>query len=424
MRSMRRIKLLVTLAAAVILSAAALALPASALRMEDASFPDVDSGAWYYENLNLLYKFEIVQGSNDGYFHPDDQLTRAEFIKMLATYEGLYTATPSKGISWAEEYWNILNEAGVLETQTMSNGQIIVKPLFALDRNTLQQPITRYEMAMLINNMLYTVFCENTVTLQSADQLIGDYASLDLNYRNPVEQAYGKGILTGYTDGSFHGDNTLTRAEAVTVIARLFWGNKRVEVSGAQESTPAPEPEDPGDFVSFAIQYRNMSVEQRRVALFGDANKTYFTSAADAGDNIVDVTVPIWRMNSSGEKYSTQATIQVHRLVAQEVELIFEEIFNDPERFPINSVGGARYSDTLRHAWGCAIDINPNENYYLHYASGQQVGSYWKPGEDPYSITPDGSVVRAFAKYGWGWGGQGWSSGVDYMHFSILASGG
>ena len=419
---MKRLKLLLMLAAVLALSVCALVLPAAALKMDDAHFPDVDADAWYYDNLNLLYKFEIVDGSNDGLFHPDDQLTRAEFIKMLGTYEGLYTATPSKGIHWSETYWNTLNEAGVLETQTMKNGQILVQPLFALSKEALNAPITRYEMAMLINNMLYSVYCENMVKLQSADQVITDYASLNPDYRQPVEQAYGKGILTGYTDGSFQGENTLSRKEAVTVIARLFWGSKRVEVREAE--VMEPEEPAPSDFVSFAFQYRDMSVEQRRVALFGNANKTYFTSAADASGYIVDVTVPIWRINSSGQKYSAQATIQVHKLVAEEVKLIFEEIFNDPEKFPINAVGGARYSDALRHAWGCAIDINPNENYYLHYASGQQVGSYWKPGEDVYSITPDGSVVRAFAKYGWGWGGQGWSSGVDYMHFSILASGG
>ena len=415
MKAKRRF-LSVLLAAA--LTVCSLTLPASALRMQEPSFPDVDRDSWYYDNLRLLYQFEIIDGYTDGLFHPNDPLTRGQFIKMLGTYEGLYTATASKNVHWSEMYWNILNEAGVLETQTMKNGQLVVQPLFSLSAQALEQPITRNEMALLINNMLYSVYCEYTVKVPNAQSLITDYSALDPNFRNPIEQAYGKGILTGYTDGSFQGSRTLTRAEAVTVIARLFWGGKRVQVDGVELIIPAA----PTD--SFAFRYRTMSVEARRVALFGDANKTYFTSAADAGDNIVEVTVPVWKLNSSGQKYASKAYIQVHRLVADEVEAIFEEIFNDPERFPIKAVGGARYSDALRHAWGCAIDINPNENYYLHYATGQQSGSYWKPGEDPYSTTPNGSVVRAFAKYGWGWGGQGWTSGVDYMHFSILASGG
>lgn len=426
---MKKLHKLLLAAAIVTLTLCALILPASALRMDDANFPDVSKSDWYYEDLNLLYKFEIIQGSNDGLFHPDDSLKRSEFIKMLATYEGLYTQTADKGIHWSEVYWNILNESGVLETQGMSNGQIVVKPLFNLSFSALEQPVTRYEMSMLINNMLYSVYCENTVKLANADKVIADYTTLDPNYRNPVEQVYGKGIIAGYTDGSFQGNNQLRRCEAVAVIARLFWGSKRLEVKNVEEVIPA-EPA-PSDFESFAFRYRNMSVEQRRIELFGDPNKTHFTSPGDAANHIVEVTVPIWKMRSNGEKYASTAYLQVHYLVADEIRLIFDEIFNDPERFPINAIGGARYTDALRHSWGCAIDINPNENYYLHYASGQKTGTCcWEnahlyPNIDSrYCITPDSSVVRAFAKYGWGWGGQGWSSGADYMHFSILASGG
>ena len=45
-------------------------------------------------------------------------------------------------------------------------------------------------------------------------------------------------------------------------------------------------------------------------------------------------------------------------------------------------------------------------------------GSFWKPGVSPYSIVPNGPVVRAFSQYGWGWGGN-WNSSKDYMHFSF-----
>jgi hypothetical protein len=407
--------LMLALAAAMLLQ-----LPALALRTDTMPFPDISRDAWYYDDIALLYKFEIMDGDTDGLFHPDDQLTRAQFIKMLATFEGLYTATKSTGVSWAEDAWNTLNEAGVLGSQVNEHG-VKETTYIPLDRTELNKPITRYEMAFLVTNMLYVVFAENTVTINDPEKNIADFDSLDPTYRNAVEQAYGKGIIVGRTDGSFDGSSTLKRCEAAAVIVRLLWSSERVKVDFAEENEPVT-PVDP-NFTSFAIQYRSMSVEQRRVALFGNANKTYFTSASDASGYIVDVTIPIWRLQN-GVKVASTATIQVHKLVAEEVKLIFQEIFDDPEQFPIKSIGGARYSDALRHAWGCAIDINPEENYYLQYSTGYQVGYYWKPYVDPYSITPDGSVVRAFAKYGWGWGGQGWSSGVDYMHFSILSSGG
>ncbi len=423
---MKRLRMLLLALAATALAVCALMAPGFALKTDKMDFPDVrkddPSTSWYYDDLELLYRFEIVDGKEDGLFHPADTLKRSEFIKMLATYEGLYTDTPNSTNYWAEVFWHILDEAGVLENQVLSGGTVKAVPLFEDTRNALEQPITRYEMSLLVTNMLYNVFCENTVRLQNPGAVILDYDSLDPNFRNSVEQAFGKGILNG-KDNGFQGSDTLKRREAVAVIARLFWGTKRLEVTAPVETvTPVVEP--PADFESFAFRYRNMSVEERRIALFGSANKTYFTSFADAGNYIVKITVPIWYI-SNGQKLAGSADLYVHRLVAEEVQLIFQDIFNDPERFPINSVHCARFSDNLRHSWGCAIDINPVENYYMHYASGQKTGSYcYKDSDSPYCIRPDGSVVRAFAKYGWGWGGQGWSSGVDYMHFSILSSGG
>jgi len=397
--------------------AVVLQLPAAALSTEtSARFSDIDPNEWYGEYLGYLDKLvqlEIVRGYPDGTFQPEGRLTRGEFMRLLSSYEGLYTTTPETGVHWAERDWNTLNEFGVLENLS------IPCTAEALDRE-----ISRYEMAVMISNMLYNVFCEAPVELTAPETNIADYGVISLNYRPAVEQTYGKGIITGYEDSSFQGDRTLTRIEAAVVTVRLLWGSQRREVSFSTEQELAM-PDETEDFVAFAIRYRTMSTTERRVALFGDAGKSYFANAREAAPYMTDVTVPIWRLNTAtGVKTAGTATITVNVQVAQEVLRIFQEIFDDPEQFPINSVGGARYSDTLRHAWGCAIDINPNENYYIQYATGYTTGSFWRPYENPFSITPDGSVVRAFAKYGWGWGGQGWSSGADYMHFSILSTGG
>ena len=144
--------------------------------------------------------------------------------------------------------------------------------------------------------------------------------------------------------------------------------------------------------------------------------------------------IPAWYYNEkTGESSTTYYWITVNKQVAQEVQLIFQEIYeagvsNPANRFYIKSVGGSRYTDTLRHSWGCAIDINPNENYYCRVTNGVAkgiTGSFWSPGYNRYSIQPNGIVVQTFAKYGWGWGGNGYSGGYyDYMHFSILSSGG
>ena len=104
------------------------------------------------------------------------------------------------------------------------------------------------------------------------------------------------------------------------------------------------------------------------------------------------------------------------------MKAIFEEIYNGEERFPIHYLGGFSYGGRSEHTIGCAIDINPEENYYYNPNTGEMVGSYWKPGEDPYSIPLDGEVARIFEKYGFRQGAY-WNNGTrDYMHFSYFGT--
>ena len=93
----------------------------------------------------------------------------------------------------------------------------------------------------------------------------------------------------------------------------------------------------------------------------------------------------------------------------------------------------------MRHAWGAAVDINPDANCAADRADGAvkiTVGQGWWPlgteksewagslaEPSPYSIAAGGSVVKAFAAYGWGWGGT-WQSSRDFMHFSVRTDGG
>ncbi|NCB51527.1 MAG: hypothetical protein EOM54_06545 [Clostridia bacterium] len=387
----------------------AVSMPALAYN-DNVSFSDVPSGEWYAGYVQKCAWLEIINGFGDGTFRPNDNVKRGEFIKMLAIAAELYTTKTSTAVHWAAPYWYMLSESGVLE-------DVSIPCTYA----SLEQTITRYEMAALLRNTLYNVYGENTVEVDSPETNIGDYSVISMAYRSAVEQSYGKGILCGDENGDFNGDDSLTRAQAAKVIVCLLWPSERQAVSFATEVMPVLNPPD-----SFAFQYRTMNTAERRLALFGDENKTYFTgNEGNLGDYIVTIQVLTWDINKSGQKYTRTWNLNVNKMVADEVEAIFDEIYNDPERFPIHSLGGARFSDTLRHSWGCAIDINPVENCYINYSTGQTVGKYnWTNSTSPYCIFPGGSVVRAFAKYGWGWGGEGWTSAVDYMHFSILASGG
>lgn len=82
--------------------------------------------------------------------------------------------------------------------------------------------------------------------------------------------------------------------------------------------------------------------------------------------------------------------------------------------------GGGNLSN---HAWGCAIDINPQQNPYVSYKSGSPKWSHENANDYiDRSVVKDHMIVEGdecyniFAKYGFGWGGA-WKTIKDYQHF-------
>jgi hypothetical protein len=91
---------------------------------------------------------------------------------------------------------------------------------------------------------------------------------------------------------------------------------------------------------------------------------------------------------------------------------------NNTSAFNCRPIAGTdRWSE---HSYGRAIDINPVQNPYVRGDTVQpEAGRRYLDREDVRKgmIVRPGSVVRAFARRGWEWGGD-WQSSKDYQHFS------
>lgn len=79
--------------------------------------------------------------------------------------------------------------------------------------------------------------------------------------------------------------------------------------------------------------------------------------------------------------------------------------------------GGSSFSE---HAYGLAVDVNPFQNpYHRGEVVIPELASAYLDRQErrPGMIFDDGSVVAAFDRIGWGWGGR-WRSLTDLHHFS------
>ncbi len=178
------------------------------------TFTDV-SGHWAWTNGSIPYLVDkgVLNGykqSNGTYkFMPDGQVTRAEFIKMLDETFGLTETTSInfsdvKSTDWFYPYFAKAEAQGYL-----------------LNYGTYANPngkLTREEALSLLVRYLDLPANEKAATTYFAD-----YNSIAENYRDYVLRGIYAGLTDGYNEGGgkvFKPKNTLTRAEALTILYR------------------------------------------------------------------------------------------------------------------------------------------------------------------------------------------------------------
>lgn len=202
--------------------ALSLSLAVPAFAEEEGPFDDVPLDHWAVEAIRQAKEEAIISGMYYRNFAPDDRLTTAQFATIVtkAFYWRDFGRDPEE--SWiapgeGEEDWYVFYKE-VAERAGLTEGTGIE------DWNA---PMTRYQMAV----MLYNVVVDKELALPDKAVLeaveITDWDQVPEEFQEAVSTAYAMGLLSGMEDGSFAGDQTLTRAQAAVVFAKL---DKAMEV--------------------------------------------------------------------------------------------------------------------------------------------------------------------------------------------------
>ncbi len=174
---------------------------------------------WGKTYIEKLVGMGGISGYPDGTFKPDNKIKRAEFLKIALLVADNSINADASIDHWASGYLNAAYELDIVrETEIPQTKE-------ALDKN-----ITRYEMARIMVRINENMQKENVVGIDGIKNIMTDYSSLPQTYRAYVEQAYMKGLIGGFPDGSFGGDKTGTRAEATTMLVRMVDQTSRVKV--------------------------------------------------------------------------------------------------------------------------------------------------------------------------------------------------
>lgn len=168
-------------------------------------FPDVEDSDWFSAAIAELSSRGVVSGKSDGNFHPGDNVTRAEFLKMT-----LLTLDMSVPVSSGNSYFDTAQHwAKDYIEEAVDQGIVDDADYFHPDAS-----ITRAEATKILVNTLglsvedvQGVYFEDTAT---------HWAVLH------IAKAYEQELVEGFLDENgfkyFHPDQNMNRAEAAKIL--------------------------------------------------------------------------------------------------------------------------------------------------------------------------------------------------------------
>ena len=175
-----------------------------------ATFSDVPEEMWASKQIERWADEKIVVGYDDGTYKPSNLITRAEFATIVVKlFNPEKEADLAKYKDVKETDWYYTNLA-----KAVGMGAIEEASTTTMRPNTY---VTRQEAVVILNSILKFAPARKDAVRDFEDyDEIADYAEED------VEVFSEREYVVGYPDGTFRPADTITRAEAATILDRIF----------------------------------------------------------------------------------------------------------------------------------------------------------------------------------------------------------
>mgnify|MGYP003364111810 CR=1 FL=1 len=172
--------------------------------------PSDIAGHWAESVITQWQSKGLIQGYEDGTFKPGNTITRAEFVTLMNNAKGFWSEgsinfSDVKNGSWF--YSAVARAVAADYVKGYSDGSF--KP-----GNT----ITRAEAAVMIAN------AARLSANEAGAYRFTDVGSIPAWARGSVGAVVAAGYMTGYPDGSFYANASISRAEAVSSLNRMLGG--------------------------------------------------------------------------------------------------------------------------------------------------------------------------------------------------------
>jgi len=170
---------------------------------------------WAHEPITVVSHFGLMHGRAWRIFAPQGNMTRAEFVQVLANMEKVNLASFAGGTAAFNDIDGHWSYPAVQWAQSVGITSGVGDGRFAPNAN-----VTRQEMARLLNN--YIAFRNIALARNAATPAFTDAGAISDWATDDVAAIQATGLMRGYPDGSFAPARPTTRAEVAQIFTNFL----------------------------------------------------------------------------------------------------------------------------------------------------------------------------------------------------------
>ncbi|MCP1136268.1 S-layer homology domain-containing protein [Paenibacillus polysaccharolyticus] len=187
-----------------------------AITQDNRTFQDIQQLSWAHHAIEVLVSKGVIRGMSEAEYQPQSMIRRADFVTLLTNALELQPDQGTKVERFADVPERVYYEQSVNTARTLG----IIQGAGA-DRFSPASPITREEAAVMIYRAMQVIGMQ---PLPEAESGLNDYKDTHLikaYARDAIDSLTRSTIMEG-NNGSFHPQDTMTRAETAVLLYRLY----------------------------------------------------------------------------------------------------------------------------------------------------------------------------------------------------------
>ena len=254
-------------------------------------FTDVPTSHWAYTQIERAYSDGVIAGTAGnaanytGVFSPSGTLTEAQFVTIMTRAFFNDELEAAKKAIGSNAKW-------YAAAQKVAED----KHLLTFVQGKMDAPITRYDMAAIMTNIMDAKEFSGRPGLAETEATfdkIADFKSIPNSYQISVASVFAMGLISGVdSKGTFAGSSYMNRAQAAVVYGRMkdafLNAGDSTTTTKPDTTKPTPTPSAPGgDGVSSVVG----TVSSEPVTLSYATHKPvddYWSNQSEAVKNVSD----------------------------------------------------------------------------------------------------------------------------------------